>query len=487
MRKPIDPQMKLGEVDPSQVEFDLRSRDETTKLLIGLQYIYAHDELRTAVFRVLRQIIPEDVNSEDGRPGMPLWTIFVLGTIRLSSNLDFDKLKDQADYHTKIREMIGHSLFDRSAYPLQTLKDNVSLLTPEVLDQINQIVVGAGHDFLRLKKKDGLNAKCDSFVVETNVHYPTDINLFFDATRKAIELTTTLCLSLGIGLWRQSAHNVRKIKCMLYRLQNMKRSNSRDPQRKAKKENEIRVGHREYVELCESFLDRVGESLRQLRGRGIFIEAQIYVIERFATHARKQVDLIRRRVLNGETIPHRDKVFSVFEEHTEWIQKGKAGVPQELGLRVCLMTDQYNFILNHSVMVGQTDEQVTVPITQVTKGKFPALASCSYDKGFYTPENLKDLQQMLDHVTLSKKGRLSEADKARENDEPFVVAKRQHAAVESAINAIENHGLDRCPDHALRGFKRYVALAVVSLNLHVLGHCIQAREFERLKKVRRAA
>ena len=154
MRKSIDPLLKSGEVDPSQVTFDLRSRDETTKLLMGLQYIYTTPDLRDEMFQILRRIIiPEGVDTNNGRPRMPLWTIFVLGTLRLCCNIDFDKLKDLADYHLKIREMIGHDIFDRTQYSLQTLKDNVSLFTPEVFDEINQLIVKGGHKLVSPLKK----------------------------------------------------------------------------------------------------------------------------------------------------------------------------------------------------------------------------------------------------------------------------------------------------------------------------------------------
>jgi hypothetical protein len=108
--------------------------------------------------------------------------------------------------------MLGHGLFDPTSYHYQTLKDNVALLTPELLDKINQIVIDAGHELV--KKTDGevLRGRCDSFVVETNVHYPTDISLLFDATRKVIELTATLCATVGLTDWRQHVYNVFHLK-----------------------------------------------------------------------------------------------------------------------------------------------------------------------------------------------------------------------------------------------------------------------------------
>ncbi len=81
MRKIIKPQMKFGEVDISKIKFDLRSRDEIPKLLMGLQYIYCTPEIRNEVFKILEEIVPEETDSDNGRPGMLLWQILVLGTL----------------------------------------------------------------------------------------------------------------------------------------------------------------------------------------------------------------------------------------------------------------------------------------------------------------------------------------------------------------------------------------------------------------------
>jgi hypothetical protein len=102
------------------------------------------------------------------------------------------------------------------------------------------------------------------------------------------------------------------------------------------------------------------------------------------THAERQIEQIHRRVIMGEEIPHHEKVFSIFEEHTEWIVKGKAGCPQELGLRVCMVESRQGFILHYKVMQQQTDDQVTVSIIAETKEQYPELAGCSFDKGFHS-------------------------------------------------------------------------------------------------------
>jgi len=160
MRKTLDPQMKLGSVDISRIKFDLSSRDEIPKLLLGLQHIYCTPEIREEVFKILEEIIPENTDKNNGRPGMDLWKILVLGTIRLNCNWDYDKLHEIANNHKTLRKMLGHGLMDDEYnYALQTLKDNVSLLTPEMLDKVSEVVVKSGHKLIGNKKDEKLRGR----------------------------------------------------------------------------------------------------------------------------------------------------------------------------------------------------------------------------------------------------------------------------------------------------------------------------------------
>ncbi len=72
------------------------------------------------------------------------------------------------------------------------------MFTPEILDKINRVVVNTGHTIAGKKEGEDLKGKCDSFVTETDVRFPTDIGLLFDAVRKAITLTVVLCSVFGI-------------------------------------------------------------------------------------------------------------------------------------------------------------------------------------------------------------------------------------------------------------------------------------------------
>ena len=488
MRVVQNAQMQIGEVDMSHIRFDPKSRDDIPRILRGLQHLWMDRALRKEIVRVLEEGISPQVDKRNGRPGMTLWRILVCGVLRLDLNADYDRLHELVNHHDTIRQMLGHAPFDETAYHFQTLKDNVSLLTPELVDEINQIVVNAGHVLVNNKDGEALRGRCDSFVVETDVHYPTDINVLFDAMRKVVRLTAQLCARCGMSDWRQHAHNVRRLKRLMRAAQNKKRSRSKSEARQAKHQAAMEKAHQDYLQVAQHYLDKTRASLAKLEARGFAAELDLVLkleIKGFIEHALRQIDQTRRRVSLGEVIPHAEKVFSIFEPHTEWLCKGKAGVPVELGVKVCILEDQYQFILHHQVMENKTDDRVAVSMVQEAKTRFPDLKACSFDKGFHSPANQAALTECLERVALPRKGKRSRQAQAVEQSEAFIQARRQHAAVESAINALEVHGLDRCLDHGIEGFKRYVAMAVLARNIHRIGAILQQQEQKRERRKRK--
>ena len=468
MRTAIELQLQLGEIDVANICLDPRSRDDIPQLLRGLQYLYTDKSLRAAIFEILAKLIPVTVDPEVGRPGMNWWKIFVMGSLRVNLKCDFDRLLELVNNHKTIRQMLGHGFTDDDLeYRLQTVKDNVQQFTPEILDEINQVVVKAGH---KLKKKESLAARCDSFVVETNVHYPTDINLLLDALRKVITLTAAYAGMNGLEGWRQSAYNCRQVKRACRKAQQMRRSASKVVVKQEQRQSQIIQAYRDYLSVAEKFVRKSETTLAaKVIDADWLVAVKATEIQSFIKHAKRQMDQIERRVIDDEKIPHNEKVFSIFQPHTEWISKGKAGVAVELGLKVCIVECTQGYLLHHRVMQHQTDDQIAIELIAETQARYPNLSVCSFDKGFHSPENQLELAKKLDRVVLPKKGRCNKQEQERQSSEAFRATRRQHSAVESAINALEVHGLDRCPDHGIKGFKRYVALAVVARNIQKLG------------------
>lgn len=520
MRQVIAKQMKIGEVGIANIVLDIDSRDDIPQLLMGLQYIYTTPDVRKEVFEILETMIKSDVSSTNGRPGMDLWKIFVMGTLRLNLNYDYDRLREEVNNHTTIRQMLGHDIFDLKKYPLQTIKDNVKLLNREILIKCNVVVVKSGHSLIiknhseKIANKfdadnhdflvhptndesiqqnaqenvlslpldgqkntnlldDKLIGRCDSFVVETDVEYPTDINLLFEAVRKAIELISVVCAAYKVNLWGEIKYDINKIRRLCRAAQNAKKSTSNNDEQKKSQDERIKDAHIIYIDQARHYLSNVLNSIMFLKERFKVEAINIPDMMWFISSAYRLIDQIERRVLNGETIPHNEKIFSLFEEYTEWISKGKVGVPMELGLKVCILEDQYGFILNHQIMRNISDSEIAVDFVRETQTFFPDLEICSFDKGFYSTLNKGELDKLLDLCILPKKGKLSQTEQLIENEELFKIFRRKHSAVESAINALEVHGLDKCYDHGIEGFERYVALAVVARNIQKIGSIIQ--------------
>ena len=498
MRNVISPQLQIGQTDIANIVIDVTSRDDIPMLLLGLQHIYTTEPLRKAVFTILEEVIPLKtvadtasyvaVDADKGRPGMDQWSILVLGALRLGLNADYDRIQELANEHRTLRMMLGHGPFDTDKdYRLQTLKDNLQLFTPEIMVRINTEIIRAGYQLLDLDVDAMIRGRCDSFVLKTDVHFPTDINLLYDAIRVLIRGCVDWNKDYTLPGWRQHQYNLRQFKKLYRKIQKLRHSTSKNETKKQVREALIREVHQHYIDLARTYLDRVTDSYVLLKDTYKVPETLLLELKTFSHHAERQIDQITRRVIDGEKIPHDEKVFSLFQPHTEWISKGKAGVPVELGIRVCIMEDTHGFILQHRVMQNETDDKIALEMVTATQDKFPGFNACSFDKGFHSPDNQRELKDKLGHVVLPKKGKLSKVDKEREYTDEFVQAKKKHSAVESAINALQVHGLDKCPDHGIEGFERYAALAVLSRNIQIIGRIVRRLEREKLEEQKQAA
>ncbi len=459
MRYARNPHRELGEVRIEDIEIDVKSRDDIPTLLLGLQHLYCDEKLRSRLFALLEQHILPDSNRNVGRPGMELWNILVMGILKQGLGCDFDRLHQLVNHYSTIREFLGHTdLWEKKRYEYQTIVDNVSLLRPELLAKVNQMFVESGHSVARKKSRKKpskpLCGRCDSFVVETDVHYPTDVNLLWDAMRCLIRTTGRAATQKGVPGWRQWKHLSDSLRTLFHRVRITRRA--RPEQVEA------------YLSRCQELVQRVEQALPLLLARGVS-GLTLVTLDVFLAHARRQMDQVERRLLKHETIPQNEKVFSLFEPHTRWISKGKAGVPVELGVPVCILEDHHGFVLHHEIMWKGSDVDYAVPMVKAAQERFPELRAVSFDRGFHSPENRRRLDDLLDDNVLPKKGFLSKAERAREQEKEFAEMRRKHPAVESAINNLEQRGLDRVLAHGADGFAQVVGLSVLALNVHRIG------------------
>ena len=471
-------QMQFGQVRIEDIRFNLKSRDDIPKILMGLQYIYTKKELREEIFGILRETMPEGVSMRTGRPGMELWKVLVMGVLKVSLGWDLDRLLEMLNNHKTIRLMLGHGMMDEDyQYNYQTVKDNIELLNPEVINKINDIVVREGH---KIVKKDGkIRGRCDSFVLKTNVHFPTDLNLYWDSLRKVIKLSYKASRGIDGNGWRKWKHHMRRVK-RCYR-------KSQQAVKGKKKPEEKTAACMEYLEVGVEIITKAKNTLPVIKNRQGYRE-KAEEIEKYIRYSEIFMEQIERRLIKGEKIAHGEKIFSVFKPYTEWIQKGKAGVVAELGVRIGILDDQYGFHLSYRVMHKKTDDKIAVEITEEAKAKYPELHSCSYDKAFYTPENLRKLKEIIPFVVMPKKGRRNSEEEAEEKSPGFIRERLGRSAVESDIHSLMVHGLSVCRDYGKERFHRYVALGILGDDLHKLGAVLKEKKYRRYgKKKKRVA
>ena len=151
MRKRFEIQLELGATPIEEIEVPIKSRDELPPVIRALQYIYITPEINEKVFKVIEKRINRYKN---GRPGLSLWEILVLGVVRLTLDVNYDRLEHIANYDSLVRDMLGvrsEGFEELKRYSLTSLKENVSKIDDELLEEINEIVVKEGH---QIKKKE---------------------------------------------------------------------------------------------------------------------------------------------------------------------------------------------------------------------------------------------------------------------------------------------------------------------------------------------
>lgn len=479
MRKRFEQQLKIGQIPISQIEVNTKYRGAFSKLVLSLKKLYLTPEYNERIFSILEDKIVKG-KKKTGRPGMDLWVLFVMAQTRLCLNTSYDELHRMANNDKMFREIMGIETedgFERIEFEYQNILDNVTLLDDETVRKLNDVVVEMGHDVFKKKEAEALRLKTDSFVVESNVHFPTDYNLLWDSGRKCMDIMGKFIKKYKhVTGWRKRGYWYRSLKSKMRALGQVGKSGGKG------KEERLLQAATDYLDTARLFLDKLKKEKPNLP-LGDTRDFELHLeLEYYQSMLEKHIDLVERRIIKGETIPHWEKLFSIFETYTEWITKGKQNPGVELGKNLQVTTDQFHLIVDYKIMEHEVDKSCVIPLADRILPRYN-VGSWSFDKGFYSKDNKELLGLFIHHLVMPKKGKLNQKEQEQESERAFKKTRNQHSAIESNINELEHRGLDRCPDKGYAHFKRYVGLGVCAYNLHRIGAELmrQARE-ERLKQ-----
>ena len=471
MRKSFSSQLRMDCLPIKEVALNFECRHEIIPLLAGLQHLYSELLLREQLTGLIAKDINSDTRTDIGREGFNYWQIAVLGVVRMGCNLNYDELQDLCENHRALRGILGVGDWDNTRFSWQRIRDTLVLVQPSTLEAINQLIVQHGQ---RLHGAAQQAVRADSFVVDTNIHYPTESSLIWDGMRKLLPVSGKLAKSLGLTDWRQRLHQLKQIKQQVREIARLSASES--PTVIA----QIYPAYGELLKRVGTLLDRV-RSLQKTAQTGPLNQLQdkwFRQVNHWYSLTSQVVDTAFRRTQLGEKVSNEDKLFSLFEPHTQLYRRGKAGEPNQFGRMAMVYEDAAGFI-SHYYLMGrdERDSQVAVEQTRIAQRKHEGqIQDASFDRGYYSPDNQTQLAAIVAHVCLPPRHRNQYSQWLKDASQRLHESRKRHSGIESAIGALQSgNGLSRCRDRGEEGLARYLGLAVLGRNIQVLGKLLIAR------------
>ncbi len=478
MRISHQDQLQLDATPISQITLDIECRDPLIPILRGLQHLYSQPQIRNQALQLVADDVLQDADPDQGREGLTLWQVFVLAAVRLGANLTYDHLHYLSGNDCNLRAMMQVGNWNQGSFTWHRIRDNVCLVRAETIEKINHLVVEEGH---RLHPEAAEYVRGDTFVAQTNIHYPTESGLILDGLAKICSLAPQLADLVDTSGWRQSKSLFKKAKRAARAIGRVRKGRNYQQRLQAAYE-----GLFQYVDLL---LPRLETLLEATLGNlpyddnGLLpcneasdLYQQLIYWHSVTEHVRGTA---YRRVVLGEKVPNVDKLFSLFEPHTELIKRGKAGSPIEFGHKVMVIEDAVGFICHWKVLpIGVDEREVLIPEMRALQQRLKnRIQRASFDRGFHSPENQRELAKIVSHPCLPKPGVCQAAEQTSSATSEFHQSRRQHGGSESSIGALQSgNGLQRCRDHTQAGYARYIGLGVLGRNVLLLGKLLIAAE-----------
>jgi IS5 family transposase len=349
-----------------------------------------------------------------------------------------------------------------------------ALVQRETLEQFHQRVVQMA---AQLKVTRGRKLRTDGTVVETHIHPPSDSSLLADSVRV---LGRTLSRAkqvlgeqaeLGQEVFRNRVRSVRRLARQVGEA--MRRGGEQ-----AKTEG--KSAYRKLIRATEATIEQAQQVLPVLKKQTAQQAKKLaQTLETFIPRAQQVVTQTVRRVLHQEKVPASEKIVSIFEPHTDIIQRNKAHKPTEFGHKVWLDEVDGGIVTRWDVLEGNpNDDRQWLPSLDHHIERFgKAPKQASGDRGVHSPNNERQAQERgVQHVILPQPGRKSEQRRQHERQPWFVRGRKWHVGVEGRISVLKRcYELDCCPDHGQDGFEKWVAWGVIVANLKTIGRRVVAK------------
>ena len=413
----------------------------------------------------------EEENEERERRGAFVYTSEMVLRLTLCQILEGESLRgivvrvDDSHCLRRFTRIQGGPMMGPSA--LCRLRNAIR---PETWKAMNDVLAKAA---VEGEKITGEKLRLDTTAVETNIHWPTDSSLLLDGYRtlgRLIERAREVCPK-AVGNGRVHLKRTKRLATKI----------ARKAQHKGKKAKDLKSLYERLIASVEGICDwarQVADRIEKSSGRtpelADCVNELVEELRHFETLTSHVVWQTSERVLQERQVPNEDKFFSLFEEHTELLKRGKAGKDIEFGHMIQIQQVGEKFITGYEVFESKPVEPTLVrPALESHKKLFGYLPeSIAADKGYWSADEFDKLEGDIEVISIPKKGRRNDVEDERERDPLFRLAQAFRAGVEGSISYLKRcFRLVRCMNKGWEHYVSTVGATILAHNLLVLARC----------------
>jgi IS5 family transposase len=464
MTRAADPQISFA---------DLEFINQGISLDPTLQAISDFIDDQPDILEMVRQDLQRGLkNPATGRSGMNAAQVLRSLALMRIKNWDYRELRERiADGYTLRR----FTQFNSKVVPKHdAFNRSFVRLTPKTMQAVNDMIVKAAFE---LGLEDGNKLRTDTTVVQTDIHHPTDSTLLWDTVRVITRLVKRLeeIVPKGVSGFTNHTRLVRR------RMQEIQRMTP-----KQRHDHNVRK-YRQIIRVTEKVLRsarRVNDQTKDAGGldpmTGLIVDALRAEIAHYCQLGDRVIDQARRRVIEGEQVPNEQKIFSIFETHTDLIKRGKVDRPVEFGHKIFLAESGSGLITQYRVLSGNPGDHIHVKLSldrhKQLFGESPELYSS--DRGFFSEDNIRECQRA--GVTIvcipQRGGRKTPERETYEKSPAFKKGQRFRAGIEGRISVLfRGRGMKRCLFEGREHFELLVGAAVLANNLMVIAQLLNKK------------
>jgi len=469
----------------SQITFaDLEFLQQGVQLDPLLEKIADFLDDHSDLTEMVRSDLERDLKDpETGRPGLtPDQVLRSLLLMRIK-DWDYRELRERINDGYTLRKFTG---FYSSPVPRHNAFNHAfNRLTPATVEKLNDAIVRAAvEDGL----EDGKKLRADTTVVETNIHWPTDATLLWDSVR---------VLTRSIGRVRdivpkdvpRFANRKRAARRRMQKLQRMT-TTQRETQQVSTYKQLLAITQ-EVLTNARRTLKATAKSLAKTPTDKLTLESLHKDLTEYCELGDRVVDQARRRVLGGEQVPTSEKIYSIFEAHTDLIKRGKVNKPIEFGHKVFLAESAHGLVTQYRVLDGNPSDEDHVESSlnahKKTFGSAPEVFAT--DRGFDNAGNQKICRKArVGCASIPQRGGKKTAQRQTFEKSPdFKKAQRFRAGIEGRISVLfRGRGMKRCLARGKERFTVFIGVAVLANNLMKVAEILLRQENKKKPRARAA-